>query len=208
MILALETSTPRASLAVYFPGKDEVEWETSFETDRSHNSVIFGPVTEALERFGDDLKRIVVGLGPGSYSGVRVAIAVANGLAISRELPLQGVSSLEAYGEISESCFVVGDARRKTFFLAEVREGSLEDEPALLTAEELEIRLEQMAEGISVYSPDRTVLARFSSVQDSLPSAKKIARRAAACEFDPSDRVPSLEPHYLRAPFITTPKSR
>jgi tRNA threonylcarbamoyl adenosine modification protein YeaZ len=208
MILALETSTPHASLAVYSLETQGIEWRSSFETKRSHNSVIFGPVTEALDQFGDQLTRVAVGLGPGSYSGVRVAIAVANGLALSRELPLQGVSSLEAYGDVGETCFVVGDARRKTFFLAEVKGGKLEGEPDLLSAEDLESRLQEIDESEAVYSPDDSVLTRFPSIRQSFPSAEKIAKRASLSSFDVSEGTPPLEPHYLRAPFITTPKTR
>lgn len=207
MILALETSTPRASLAVYSEETGRLEWETSFETDRSHNSVIFGPVTEALERFGDQLTRVAVGVGPGSYSGVRVAIAVANGLALSRGIPLQAVSSLEAYGEAGESCFVVGDARRKTYFLAGLASGKLEGEPELLSADALENRLREIGNGAPVYSPDEGVVTRFPSIRSAFPSAAAIARRASEVAFDSSGGAPPLEPHYLRAPYITTPKA-
>ena len=89
MILALETSTRRASLAVVSGSDGELCWEAAFETDRSHNSKIFDPVQEALDRFGDALTAIAVGIGPGSYGGIRVGIAVANGLSVSRGLPVE-----------------------------------------------------------------------------------------------------------------------
>ena len=83
MILGIETATPRASLALYDRDADEVLWSRDFTTERAHNGVIFEPVSEMLEQYRDQLTGIVVGVGPGSYSGVRVGIAVANGLGLS-----------------------------------------------------------------------------------------------------------------------------
>lgn len=204
MILALETSTRCASLAVLDERGDSLLWESRFETDRSHNSIIFGPVEEALGRFGREITMVAVGLGPGSYGGIRVGIAVANGLALARGWRTQGVSSLEAFGA-GEDCFIVGDARRKTFFLAEVSEGALRDEPLLLPAEELEQRLE----GIQgqIYSAEETVVERFRPVELAFPRAQMIGKRASQRVIS-DESEPPLEPHYLRAPYITTPKSR
>jgi tRNA threonylcarbamoyladenosine biosynthesis protein TsaB len=203
MILALETSTRRASLAVYDEAAQEVLWEEAFETDRSHNSIIFEPVETALQQFEDRITKIAVGLGPGVYGGIRVGIAVANGLGLARDWETVGVSSLEAFSE-EEDYLVVGDARRKTFFFAEVIAGTLSGEPKLLSAEDLETRLADY-EG-SVVSAEESVVERFSRVQLAFPEATRIARRATQEGAFP-EKEKALEPHYLRAPYITTPKT-
>ena len=71
IILALETSTRQASLAVWRDGEVVREW--SFCSERSHNSLLFAPLREAWAVAEPDL--MVVGTGPGSYAGVRVALA-------------------------------------------------------------------------------------------------------------------------------------
>ena len=205
MILALETSTRKASLALAPEEGGAVLWERTFETDRAHNSEIFGPVAEVLEEYGNRIARLAVGLGPGTYGGIRVAIAVANGLSLARGWEQQGISSLEAFGHEEEDFFVIGDARRKTFFLAEIRSGSLLGEPDLLTAGDLQNRLDQAGPERKVFSAEDSVLEQFPAASRSFPSASRIAARALLAPAGQSGGG-ALEPHYLRAPYITVPR--
>lgn len=205
MILAFETSTPCASLAIVQEGEQEPVWTSTFETDRAHNAAIFAPVEEALALHRDDLRGIAVGIGPGSYGGVRVAIAVANGLGLALGLPLRGVSSLLGYGG-GTPCRVVGDARRKTFYLAAVGPGGVDGDPELLEEAELRARLESLDDG-PVYSADRSVRECFEGIRAGRPSAEWIGRIAGRTDPGQWPAPARLEPHYLRPPYITTPKS-
>ncbi|MEZ5430663.1 MAG: tRNA (adenosine(37)-N6)-threonylcarbamoyltransferase complex dimerization subunit type 1 TsaB [Verrucomicrobiales bacterium] len=90
MILALETSTGMGSVALYDPAESRMVWEQGFRSERSHNALIFDPLREALRECGGCLGRVVVGTGPGSYSGIRVAIAVAGGLGVALGVPVAG----------------------------------------------------------------------------------------------------------------------
>ena len=81
-ILALDLSTPRGDLAVL--RGDDVVFTSAFVSERSHNAQVFAPLREALAVAGSDLDLIVIGTGPGSYTGVRIAIAAAQGVALSR----------------------------------------------------------------------------------------------------------------------------
>ena len=211
MILALETSTTRASLALWNEEERRPVWVSSFTTDRSHNSVIFQPVEEALERCSRKLDAVAVGLGPGSYSGVRVGIAVANGLALSLGVRTIGVSSLEAYLPDSGNYLVVGDARRNTGYIARIRDGKSCGEPELIENERLQKELERvMSDGVRAVTPDSKIADQFERVEQAHPEAEAIAKRAAemlggeGCE----ELSPTLEPCYLRPPFITIPKVR
>ena len=97
----------------------------------AHASRLLGDAETALERAGlrwDDVERIAVGVGPGSFTGLRIGIASARALAQARGLPLVGVSSLEALargaGE-AELVLAVLDARRGEAFAAAWRGGAL-----------------------------------------------------------------------------------
>jgi tRNA threonylcarbamoyladenosine biosynthesis protein TsaB len=207
MILALETSTRDASVVVWDRDTGGLVHESVFTTDRAHNAVIFGPVEEIVKAYRDRLSGIVVGLGPGSYGGVRVGIAVANGLSIALGLPVAGRSSLEAWDSGADSYLVVGDARRGTFFVAEVLERELQGEPALIDVAEIESHLAPLRErGLSLQTPDPKVADLLPEARLSYPTARKLASLFGDAEFGAEPVV--LEPHYLRAPFITMPKAK
>ncbi|MCP5554376.1 MAG: tRNA (adenosine(37)-N6)-threonylcarbamoyltransferase complex dimerization subunit type 1 TsaB [Akkermansiaceae bacterium] len=211
MILALETSTGMGSVALYDPAESRMVWEQGFRSERSHNALIFDPLREALRECGGCLGRVVVGTGPGSYSGIRVAIAVAGGLGVALGVPVAGGSSMEAFAPEGESCLVVGDARRKSFFAAKVMAGSESAAPVLLDEQGLKDAIaEARGSGWPVFSADATLWERGEElgVSEGYPTAGRLARRWALLSrkhFAERANVP-LEPHYLRAPYFTTPK--
>lgn len=205
MILCIETSTPRASLAVRDPDSGETVRKEEFTTDRAHNAVIFSPVEEILGEYRAELQGSVVGLGPGSYGGIRVGIAVANGLGLALEIPTLGVSSLEAWDVESDSHIILGDARRGSFFLAEIENRKLVGEPKLVESENIDSHLVSARErGLRQYTSDRKVADKVNGVELAFPSAERLPLLPIS---DFPDPLP-LEPHYLRAPYITTPKKR
>ncbi|MDF1823179.1 MAG: tRNA (adenosine(37)-N6)-threonylcarbamoyltransferase complex dimerization subunit type 1 TsaB [Verrucomicrobiales bacterium] len=210
MILGIETSTPRASLALLDGGAEAPVWEASFETERAHNAVIFDPVSEMLSRYREEISGIAVGLGPGSYGGVRVGIAVANGLSMILDVPLLGVSSLEAWKSDEADYTVLGDARRKTFFVARLVSRVLQCDPELLPED---VVIEQVGRSMEAgegdcFTADRKVADAIDGVRLSYPTAVGVAIRAQATALSEWSRDVVLEPHYLRAPYITTPKAK
>jgi tRNA threonylcarbamoyladenosine biosynthesis protein TsaB len=90
----------------------------------AHAARLLGAAEEALERAGlgwDEVERLAVGVGPGSFTGLRIGIATARALAQARGLPLVGVSSLEALARGAAGDHVVLavlDARRGEVFAA------------------------------------------------------------------------------------------
>jgi tRNA threonylcarbamoyladenosine biosynthesis protein TsaB len=97
LLLALDTSTSTAGVAVY--DGQRVLSETTWLAGREHSTRLLAEVGAALGRIGREpaqLTRLVVARGPGSFTGVRVALAVAKGMAAGLGLPLWGVNSLEA----------------------------------------------------------------------------------------------------------------
>jgi len=121
-ILALELSSARGSLAVVSNGNVEVvrDWEN----DRKNSGPFFESLVEVQKQFGEP-DTIIVGLGPGSYAGTRIAISAAIGLQTASRARLVGFPSICAMEcDASEFC-VIGDARRQTFFFARVRDNNL-----------------------------------------------------------------------------------
>jgi len=101
VILGLDTATADTAVALWAPGGPEVERrdEPPLGARPAHAGKLLLLVEEALDAAGaswDDIERIAVGVGPGSFTGLRIGIATARGLAQARNLPLIGVSSLAA----------------------------------------------------------------------------------------------------------------
>jgi tRNA threonylcarbamoyl adenosine modification protein YeaZ len=88
-------------------------------------------VQEALSI--SDVDEVVVGMGPGPFTGLRVGIAFAQSFALARQIPVRGVCSLDAIAtQIQEADFIVTvDARRKEVYWARYTNGVRVSEPAV-----------------------------------------------------------------------------
>jgi tRNA threonylcarbamoyladenosine biosynthesis protein TsaB len=105
MLLALDTSTATASVALH-DGRVVVS-ETTWLAGREHSTRLLVEVEAALARVGiatTALTGLVVANGPGSFTGVRVALSVAKGIAAGLSLPLWGVSTLDVLAAAAASC--------------------------------------------------------------------------------------------------------
>ncbi len=135
--LAIETSTPHGSVAVHDGAA--LLFSEGFVSDRGHSSLLFPLLQAALAR-GPRVEQIAVGLGPGSYAGVRIAIATAMGLELTLGVPLVGLPSVAALA--GESDYIaIGDARRETWYWTKVARGVCLEGPLLLDDAEFRARL-------------------------------------------------------------------
>ena len=195
--LALEMSTAQGSIA--WRENDEALFDSGFAADRKHSGAFFENVHACLERFGRP-EQIVIGLGPGSYAGVRIAIATALGLRPATNAKLVGIPSICALEVDDRDYCVIGDARRQSFFCARVENGRLIEGPLLHSVAELEVRLQRFA--LPIYVSER--LPQFPVAKLAYPSA---ARLAEVARLHSSEIDSPLEPIYLREPHITIPKT-
>jgi tRNA threonylcarbamoyladenosine biosynthesis protein TsaB len=194
--LALEMSTAQGSIA--WRQDDEALFDGRFAADRKHSGAFFENVQQCLERFGRP-EKIIVGLGPGSYAGVRIVIATALGLRSATKAQLTGIPSICALDvEIADYC-VIGDARRQTFFVAKIEGGRLSQGPILKTAAELEATIRELT--LPVYASEP--LPQFPVATLAYPSASRLVE-IAGLHADNIDGA--LEPIYLREPHITVAK--
>jgi tRNA threonylcarbamoyladenosine biosynthesis protein TsaB len=199
-ILALELSSARGSLA--WRDGDAV-FTRDWANDRKHSGEFFHNLSEVQKRFGAP-ERIVVGLGPGSYAGTRIAISAAIGLQFASKAALVGLSSLCALDCAASEYVVVGDARRQTFFLAQVRNTILSAPPELQTEAELRRAIGALRARMPIFTVED--LPQFEGVSVRYPSAEILARLAQ--DANRTFVLPPLEPMYLREPHITTPKQK
>ena len=123
--LAIELSTDVGSVALL--RDDLIVWDRTWVEEQVRRQRLF-PVIEGLVAAGDlDVAAVdvfVVGTGPGSFSGMRTAAAMAGGLARPDRRAVEGVSSAEAlaWAELragADSVAVIGDARRNEFWLGQ-----------------------------------------------------------------------------------------
>lgn len=197
-ILAFELSTPRGSLA--WKVQDRLI-EKSWPNDRKHSGSFFENLDAGVREFGLP-STIIVGLGPGSYAGVRIAISTAIGLQKASDARLVGAPSICAMEGEARSYYTIGDARRHSYFLAQVEDDQLVREPELLSEADLKTRLASI-DGLPVLSSDR--LPQFPRLRASFPSAARLA--LLATNENQRFALPPLEPMYLREPHITVPKN-
>jgi tRNA threonylcarbamoyladenosine biosynthesis protein TsaB len=193
-ILALELSSSVGSVA-FSGGEAEVEFR-AFPADRKDSGFFFENLRALYEKSGP-AEMIVVGLGPGSYAGTRIAIATALGLGVAAGARLCGLPSICAIER--KEYFFVGDARRNSFVFAHVSDGHCLEGPTLATAEEVRARL---AEERSFPAIASQPLPQFENLILEHPSALRLAALARRGEGEGSD---TLEPIYLRSPYITVP---
>lgn len=198
--LALDTSTNRGSVTVL--DADRILLDEIFSADRSHTSTLF-PILEKARVLAPRVDVIAVGLGPGSYAGVRIAIAAALGMSMSNGARLVGIASVAALETDAPGYIAIGDARRDTFYFTRVENGACIEGPLLLTEDALRSRLTGLSDR-PVFAPEP--LALFPQAIIALPLSLKLARLAA----DGRGIIArdNLEPLYLREPHITLPRTK
>jgi tRNA threonylcarbamoyl adenosine modification protein YeaZ len=187
LILAFDTATDLATSALVADGVTLGERTTrpqSLLADVDDLLVAAGVVPAALTG-------IVVGTGPGSFTGTRIGLAVARGLALSLGLPVAGVSTLAALAAGAEGAFPVVDARRGEVFVPG---------PLAVTPDELVIPVGSVLVGDGACRYRDLLVARGAEVPpaDSVLHVPRAALHASlATGFGPAEDV---EPVYVREP--------
>ena len=198
-ILALEFSSLQRSVAVARPGSGSAVHEIIESGGSGTNA--FGMIERVLgeakvEREQIDL--IAVGLGPGSYTGIRVAISLAQGWQLARGAHTIGVSSVAAIAAqvriewLFGRVHIVVDAQRQEFYLAtyEINETSATEIAPLKILPRAEVQ-RRTEKGEIVVGPDAETFKGLAI----FPGAADVARLAASGIVLPGDK---LEPIYLR----------
>ena len=186
--LVIDTSTPRTIAAIV---ADEREiWSGFHDGATSHGEALGRLIDEAKNEAKFRLiNQVVVGMGPGPFTGLRVGIAFARTFAMAREIPCIGVVSLDAIGgaastlaEMASDFYVITDARRKEIYWAKYQKnGERITEPAVAKREEVDF---ENLPVIEFGFPDPLTLVKLANQPNSV----------------------RIQPLYLRKPDAVLPK--
>lgn len=200
-ILAIECSTSHASLCLAGAAAFSCDWIA----ERNHDAHLFPALQEALERLGErKLDVILVGSGPGSYGGVRVALAAATGVAVVRGCRIAPMCSWEALAEGRAG--IISDAKRGGWTLRRPT-----GEITVLDAEGVQQAIRDGELLWSTESAERLSQAGISVPRAGLvPTAQGLVETWGCLSEDERARRVSqpAEPIYVRPPHITTPKRK
>ena len=203
-ILAIEFSSDHRSVAVLDGAQLFAEQTVTEGRDTAAVALIESALGEAAVG-RTEIDCIAVGIGPGSYTGIRAAIALTQGWQLARGVKVHGVDSLEALAKGEQAAGRRGevtlavDAQRGEVYLARFELG----EEGIRTIEPT--RLAKRAEQESLLAAGSTVIG--PSEGDAFPSAEYVGRLASGR----SDFVEAstLEPVYLRqVDFVKAPPPR
>lgn len=129
LTLAIDTATSRTCVGLVENGV--LLWNGYRDGATAHGPALPSLVLEGVS--GRVIDEVVVGMGPGPFTGLRIGIAFARSFAFARGIPLRGVSSLDAIAASVESkdFIVTVDARRKEVYWARYIDGVRVGEPAV-----------------------------------------------------------------------------
>jgi tRNA threonylcarbamoyladenosine biosynthesis protein TsaB len=218
-VLGIETATRRASVALWENGAAVAHLEAEQPMLHAERTLLL--VDEAFQEAGwpkGSIDLLACGVGPGSFTGVRVAIATAKGIALGLDRPIVGVGSLEAmaraYLSPCAATICMLDAKKGEIFLAAYGPGAaVLVDPKHLAASgvpaeiarfqgKTTVVLGEIATGVDVGT-----FAVHRSPATDLPDATTVAEIGAArmASLGPSG-LHELEPAYVRPPDITSPR--
>ena len=118
--LAIDTSTSKTIVGVIEDGL--VLFEKAHEGATDHGRALSELVAQAL-KVAKPPHQVVVGMGPGPFTGLRVGIAFAQTFSLSRQIPMIGICSLDAIAIDKDQYTVAIDARRKEIYWASYKDG-------------------------------------------------------------------------------------
>ncbi|QZT58242.1 tRNA (adenosine(37)-N6)-threonylcarbamoyltransferase complex dimerization subunit type 1 TsaB [Mycolicibacterium sp. jd] len=197
LVLAIDTATPAVTAGVLRVDGDAVEVLAEQVTvdARAHAERLTPNIVDALAAAAvsvDHLDAVVVGCGPGPFTGLRVGMATAAAFGHALGIPVRGVCSLDAIAAGSTGdVLVVTDARRREVYWARYRDGLRVDGPAVNAAVDVPGGADAVAG-----SPEHAALFELPRLAPVYPTAAGLVAAVADWVSEPDPLVPL----YLRRP--------
>lgn len=196
IVLALDTSTPAVTAGIVRVDDFTTLAQHVTVDARAHAERLTPNVVAALADAGltmADLDAVVVGCGPGPFTGLRAGMATGAAYGHALGIPVHGVCSLDAIGVLtSGETLVVTDARRREVYWARYRDGVRTEGPAVNAPADLD---PAAARGIAG-SPDHAALFDLPYREPRYPTPAGLARAVGDWSADPAPLVAL----YLRRP--------
>jgi tRNA threonylcarbamoyl adenosine modification protein YeaZ len=201
IVLAIDTATPAVTAGIVRVGETvEVLAEVVTLDARAHAECLTPNVLAALADCGltmTDLTGVVVGCGPGPFTGLRVGMATAAAYGHALGVPVHGVCSLDAIGGLTDGdVLVVTDARRREVYWARYRDGIRVDGPDVSAATDVPVGPVRAVAG----SPEHAALFDLPRVAATYPTSAGLVAAVADWDGEPE----ALVPMYLRRPDAKT----
>lgn len=201
MILAIDTALVFSVVSVVEDG--EVVFAESGTRVRSHAEDLGSILDRAIGGRSGSVRKVVVGRGPGSFTGLRVGLVAARTIGWALSVPVVGVCSLDAIARRASADFtgfVVTDARRMELYWAHYVAGCRRDGPGVDTRSDVRDRI-----GSEVVVGDRQLLCESErrAKGDARVSAESLALVASRVDREGFEDPP--RPYYLRNPDIAPP---
>lgn len=214
MILAMDTSGAVCVLAL---AEDDgsVRAVSLFESRRTLSVRLLGEVDGLLTRNGltlADMTAFAVGLGPGSFTGVRVGVTTAKTLAQVTGHPLVGVGTLDAYASVlaklNQCVMPVLPSRRGEVYAALYQGEECVEAPFAASLDEAQARLESLPDAVLCGDTRQLPSWQGPALPQLWTPPEGLAQSAARrLQNDDTDDFLSLVPLYVVAPSISTPKA-
>src|SRR5438105_8567376 len=196
--LAFDLSTREGSVAV--ADDDRLIVFRQWSNDQRNSAPFFHALDQVIREYSSP-EMIIVGTGPGSYTGTRIAISAALGLRATTGATLCGLPSISVISAYPDYA-VIGDAKRASFFFVRVRDGTIVNEVELMSEPDVIGRISQTT--IPIYTSD--YLPQFRQAKLRFPSAALLCQRAR--EFPRNLVRAPFSPIYLREPHITVARTK
>lgn len=215
VILAFDAASSSYSVSVFRDGTLSANFSES--STMTHSQTLLPAILSALEKSGattDDIEKIIVTTGPGSFTGLKIAVATAKGLAFAKDIPCVPLSTLKAmaYGHRDEDGIICCtlDARRKMLYAAffESKDGKITrlTEDGQIPAEEAATVAAGYGKKLILAGDGAKILAERLEDRNAefvLPQGFDIIdSRGMLAAAEGEDEVSSLKllPRYLRKP--------
>ncbi|CAN7260196.1 tRNA (adenosine(37)-N6)-threonylcarbamoyltransferase complex dimerization subunit type 1 TsaB [Mycolicibacterium frederiksbergense] len=201
IVLALDTATPAVTAGIVEVGATIVTLAERTVVDaRAHAERLTPNVVAALADSGKtmaDLEAVVVGCGPGPFTGLRVGMATAAAYGQALGIPVHGVCTLDAIARATRGeVLVITDARRREVYWARYRDGVRVAGPAVDAAAEVN------ADGVQAVAGSPALAASFGLpvIGPEYPTAAELVAAVPDWRQEPEPLVPL----YLRRPDAKT----
>lgn len=202
-VLALDTASPAVIVGVIRcerDGRIDLIAQRMVTATNAHAELLTPSVVGVVDDSGltlSELDAVVVGCGPGPYTGLRVGMATAAALGHALDLPVRGVCSLDAIGnQTAGEVLVVTDARRREVYWARYRDGVRVDGPGVCAPADVPVGGADQVAG----SPEHCALFALPTVGPTRPAPAGLVR--AVGDWDAGSGP--LVPLYLRRPDAKT----